>query len=659
MPSECYNIEQDFGIELNPEQKSAILHTKGPLLILAGAGTGKTRVLTTRLVNIINSKLADPSEILAVTFTNKAANEMKERVERIIGGSVNTLNIGTFHSISAKILRHHAHLLGLSSDFTILPQDEQIKLVKNILKNFNIDEAKYPPKYIAYLINKLKDKAYTPQKVPSSMDTNIGNVTLISKIYAEYQAELQYLNAADFGDLLLHNINLFNNNLDVLSYYQGKFRYILVDEYQDTNVAQYMWLRILAQKHNNICCVGDDDQSIYGWRGAEIANILQFDKDFVDATVIRLVRNYRSTRMIIKGASGIISFNSLRHPKEIFSEAEQGDPIKLLPSYDDREEGRKIVEEINLISSRLGIPLNEIAILIRAGYQTRVFEENLNFLHIPYIVVGGIKFYERAEIKDVLAYIRFLVNPGDALAFERLIAVPRRGIGPTTIQSIFATARENHLTITEAINILLEQNLLKGKSAESLQNVIDIFNQHRLMLDAKPHSTVVENMLIESGYIDMHKFDNDESAKDRLDNIKELLRNLQEYQSLKEYLEHISLVMDADTISSEQKVKVMTMHSAKGLEFDTVFLPGWEEGVFPSQKSIDEGTIEAIEEERRLAYVAITRAKKRLYISYAASRRIFNHYQHSSPSRFIEELPKDTYEVVNKRYYFKSADEYY
>jgi len=638
-------LETKYTNGLNPEQLDAVLSIDGPLLVLAGAGTGKTKVLTTRIAHLLNERKAFPSQILAVTFTNKAAKEMKSRLQSQLDAPIDGLWLGTFHSIAAKILRRHADLLGFTKDFTIIDTEDQLRLAKQILKDYNIDEKKNPAKLFLYLIGRFKDKAITPDKASSDV-SNFGNGMLVT-LYSEYQKRLKSLNAMDFGDLLAFNIDLFQKNEDVFNEYANKFKYILVDEYQDTNVCQYKWLKMLAQSRHNICCVGDDDQSIYGWRGAEVTNILMFDRDFPNAKIVRLERNYRSTNHILAAASGIISHNKERHGKELWTDKNNGAKIKLNSFYDEREEARYIAEEIEAQQQLHKHPLNEMAILVRAGYQTRSFEESLNFLRIPYRIIGGFKFYERTEIKDTLAYIRVLVNPDDSLAFERIVNTPKRGVGMATIQEIHLFSRNNNISLMNAISELIASGQIKGKQAQSLQKLLQDFKNWREQLKSIPHWQVVDNILVESGYIEMWKNEGTEEAKERVDNIKELLRALEEFSDLPEYLEHVSLISDADNINDDNKVNIMTMHAAKGLEFDTVFLPGWEEGIFPSQKSIDENGKSALEEERRLAYVGITRAKQNLYISYASNRRIYGSYQSSLPSRFIDELPEGHYEIVN------------
>jgi len=640
------NETNSYLTNLNAEQADAVQSIDGPLLVLAGAGTGKTKVLTTRIAHLIHQRKALPHQILAVTFTNKAAKEMKNRLQNILDFPIEGLWLGTFHSIAAKILRRHADTLGFTRDFTIIASDDQLRLAKQILKDYNIDDKKNPPKLLLYLISRFKDKGIPPQQATSDDANSFGSGNLI-QLYTEYQKRLKSLNAMDFGDLLMYNLLLLKDNPDILSEYCNKFKYILVDEYQDTNTCQYGWLKLLAQSHHNICCVGDDDQSIYGWRGADVTNILRFDRDFPNPKIIRLERNYRSTNHILGAASGIIAFNKERHGKELWTDKTDGEKIKLNTFYDEREEARYIAEEIESLQQLKKHSLNEIAILVRAGYQTRNFEESLNFLRIPYRIIGGFKFYERVEIKDTLAYIRVLVNSTDSLAFERIINTPKRGIGAATMQEIHLFGRNNEVSLIIAVKELINAGKIKGKQALVLGKLLTDIELWRAQLKNTSHWEVVDTMLIDTGYIDMWKNEGTEEARERIENIKELVNALEEYSDLPEYLEHVSLITDVDNMSDENKVNIMTMHAAKGLEFDTVFLPGWEEGVFPSQKAIDENGKSALEEERRLAYVAITRAKLKLYISSAANRRIYGNYQSSIPSRFVDELPNSHFEIVN------------
>lgn len=643
---------------LNPEQLEAVTYIDGPLLVLAGAGTGKTKVLTTRIAHILNTKKAFSGQILAVTFTNKAAREMRDRVERLMQEPMDSLWLGTFHSIAAKILRRHAEKVGLKSDYVIIDYDDQIRLIKQILKDRNIDDKKVPPRLALYLIGRLKDKAIKYSAVPSSEDNGFDHISL-RDLYREYQQRLKGLNACDFGDLLLYNLELFQNHQDVFEEYSKRFKYILVDEYQDTNVCQYMWLRMLARGHSNICCVGDDDQSIYGWRGAEVTNILRFDKDFPNAKVIRLERNYRSTQYILDAATSVISNNLDRHGKKLWTDLSDGNMIKVSSYHDDREEARNIAEEIEDLARLRKCKLSDMAILVRAGYQTRPFEEQLNFLHIPYRIIGGQKFYERSEIKDVIGYIRVIVNYTDSLAFERIINLPRRGIGATTMQQMHLLSRQDGCSLYEAAQQMLDRSLIKGKAGAALKLLFTQFNDWRARLASTPHVEVIKEALADTGYLQMWKDEGTDEAKDRIDNVMELLRTLGDYENLSSFLEHVSLVTDVDGMLDENKVSVMTMHAAKGLEFETVFLPGWEEGIFPSQKSLDESGLAAAEEERRLAYVGITRAKSNLYISFANNRRIYGNYQPSIPSRFIGELPEGAYEILhNQGSYYRNMRNY-
>jgi DNA helicase-2/ATP-dependent DNA helicase PcrA len=642
---ESVHSKEDIGLEtLNPQQKEAVLSTDGPLLVLAGAGTGKTKVLTSRIGHIVSAGLAYPSQLLVVTFTNKAATEMKSRTSIQLSHGLDGMWIGTFHSIAAKILRRHAELLELSSEFTIIDHDDQVRLIKQIIKDMGQDDKDCEPKIILQKISRFKDKAWLPHQVPNSEVGLYARGKLI-EIYVEYHKRLLNLNAVDFGDLTLYNIELFNQHSSVLRQYQTKFKYILVDEYQDTNVAQYLWLRMLAQLHHNICCVGDDDQSIYGWRGAEITNILRFDKDFLNAKIIRLEKNYRSTNHILNAATFLIDHNKHRHGKTLWTEGEEGNKIKVLSVYDDKQEARFVATEIMALRHR-DIQYQNIAVLIRAGHQSRVFEEAFNRLHVPYKIIGGLKFYERTEVRDVMAYIRILVNPNDALAFERIVNVPRRSIGKSTLDKIITTAKTNNIHYYEAANQLMLIGIIKGKTKAALTELFDTLEHHRKMLATRSHSPayIMESLLNAIAY--NQAWDAEDDAKERIDNIKELLRSLQEYESLSSYLEHVSLITDSDNTREEECVSIMTIHASKGLEFDTVFLVGWEEGVFPSQKSLEQKSHQALEEERRLAYVAITRARRNLYISCAEQRRLYGGTNASYPSRFLSELPAESVERI-------------
>ncbi len=630
---------------LNPEQRKAVEATGGAVLVLAGAGTGKTRVLTTRIAHILMSKLAYPGEILAVTFTNKAAREMVERVNHLTGAS-QSIWLGTFHSIGVRIIRRHAEKLGLSSSFTILDEDDQLRLLKAILAEQHIDEKSLPPKLFKAVIQNWKDQALTADKITNGKDLQAAGGNAL-KVYQIYQHRLKQLNAVDFGDLILHMITLFSQYEEVLSEYARRFKYILVDEYQDTNVAQYLWLRLLASYHKNLCCVGDDDQSIYSWRGAEVGNILRFERDFPDATVVRLECNYRSTPHILGAASALIANNQGRLGKTLWTPEKEGEKIQLRSVWDEGEEARFIGEEIEQ-QQRNKTALNQMAILVRAGFQTRAFEERFLTMGIPYRVVGGLRFYERAEIRDAVAYLRVIASPADDLAFERIINVPKRGIGQATLQQLHNTARTMNGSLYNATVHLLQSGGLKGKLANALNKFIAQCESWRSKLSTMTLSEVVDLVLEESGYRAMWQQEKTPDAAGRLDNLKELVRAMGEFETIHAFLEHVSLVTEAASAGMDtDMVSLMTMHAAKGLEFDVVFLPGWEEGLFPSQRSVDENGMKGLEEERRLAYVGITRARKKLYISHAANRRIYNQWQNSIPSRFIGEIPQEYVEKLN------------
>jgi DNA helicase-2/ATP-dependent DNA helicase PcrA len=630
---------------LNAEQRAAVETIDGPLLVLAGAGTGKTRVLTTRLAHILATGKAWPGQILAVTFTNKAAREMKDRIGALIGGVVEGMTwLGTFHAIGVKILRNHAELAGLRSGFSILDTDDQIRLLKQLLEAHDIDEKRWPARQLASLIDGWKNRGLTPEKIPAGEAHSFGN-GLGGKLYAEYQQRLKVVNAADFGDLLLEVLRIFQEHPDVLKEYQRRFKYMLVDEYQDTNVAQYLWLRLLAQGHRNICCVGDDDQSIYGWRGAEVDNILRFEKDFPGARVIRLERNYRSTPEILGAASGLIAKNESRLGKTLRTDREASDPVTVRSHWDGDEEARTIGDDIESLQ-RKGERLNDMAILVRASFQMRSFEDRFITLGVPYRVVGGPRFYERAEIRDALAYLKVIASPDNDLAFERIINVPKRGIGDTSVKRMHDHARRQGLSLYRAAEALSLTDELPGKTRTALRALIDSFARWRQAVDGLPHTELAEIVLDESGYTAMWQNDKSPEAEGRLENLKELVRSMGEFENLLGFLEHISLVMDVEQSADEDKVNIMTLHSAKGLEFGTVFLPGWEEGLFPHQRSLDEKGRAGLEEERRLAYVGITRAKRRAYISFAQNRRVHNLWQSALPSRFIDELPEAHVEVA-------------
>jgi DNA helicase-2/ATP-dependent DNA helicase PcrA len=698
--------------DLNPEQKEAVETLDGPVLVLAGAGTGKTRVLTTRIAHILNLSRAHPREILAVTFTNKAAREMKERVGHMVGQIVEGMPwLGTFHAIGVKILRRHAELVGLKSDFTILGVDDQIRLIKQILEAENLDEKRWPARVFAMVLDGWKNRGLAPEQVPAGEAASFANGKG-KKLYIAYQERLKTLNAADFGDLLLECIRLFRQNPDVLRQYQQRFKFILVDEYQDTNVAQYLWLRLLAQNVSqpgmlqpsplageggspersegepggaselsaisdpspasplrgsapspargegskdahppkNICCVGDDDQSIYGWRGAEVDNILRFDHDFPGAKVIRLERNYRSTGHILAAASHLIAFNEGRLGKTLRTEDVLGEKVQVTGAWDSEEEARAIGEEIEQMQRDArdegkDHPLDEIAILVRASFQMREFEERFIQLGLPYRVIGGPRFYERAEIRDALAYLRVIAQPADDLAFERIVNVPKRGLGDATVQMLHDYARKQRIPMSEAAALLSSTDEMKPKPRGALRDLMASFERWRKQKDTLPHTELAEIVLDESGYTEMWQKDRSADAAGRLENLKELVRSMEEFENLQGFLEHISLVMDVAEGESEQKVSIMTLHSAKGLEFDTVFLPGWEEGLFPHQRSLDESGRNGLEEERRLAHVGLTRARKRAKIYFASNRRIHGLWSSNIPSRFLDELPEADVEV--------------
>lgn len=648
---------QDFLHSLNEQQQKAVLHTEGPLLLLAGAGTGKTKVLTSRIANIIHQNLASPQNILAVTFTNKAAKEMQERVHNLV--SSYGLNIGTFHSMAARILRDQIeHLnLSLNSRFTIISQDDQLRLIKDIVKLKNIDTKKYAPKLIHIVISRWKDQGLLPNKLSSS-DTNLPLQRVAKLVYEEYQQNLLISNVVDFGDLLLYNNELFIKNPEILKHYQEKYRYILIDEYQDTNVVQYLWARMLASLSKNICCVGDDDQSIYGWRGAEVGNILRFEKDFLNATIIKLEQNYRSTLPILAAASNVINNNKNRHGKTLWTDKESGEKIKIISCWNDKEEARYIASEIARLVREGRYSAGNIAILVRAGFQTRSFEEAFINSAMPYKIIGGLRFYERMEIRDVLAYIRIALNQNDNLALERIINVPKRAIGAVTLNKIKTYAIEKNISNFAAIKEMLEDGEIKTKSYETLKDLVTkISNWHeRFSFDAPIN--VTKAILDDSGYLEMLQEEKTEEALSRIENINEMLRAIAEFNDIHDFIEHSSLVMENEVLETNYggSVTIMTLHGAKGLEFDVVFLPGWEEGVFPSQRSLDEEGEKGLEEERRIAYVGITRAKKELYITHAESRKIFYEIVRSYPSRFLAEIPE---EIIIRTSSIKKYDSFY
>jgi DNA helicase II / ATP-dependent DNA helicase PcrA len=624
--------------DLNPPQRQAVETLDGPVLVLAGAGTGKTRALTARLAHILTLHRAFPSQILAVTFTNKAAREMRDRLERLIGSAVEGMWLGTFHALAARILRRHAEAVGLKSNFTILDTDDQIRLIKQLLQAEEIDDRRWPARAVLGAIERWKDRGLTPDKIDpgESGDFAGGRLALI---YRHYQERLRVLNAADFGDLLLHNLTIFLEQPAILAEYQRKFRYLLVDEYQDTNVSQYLWLRLLAQQHKNICCVGDDDQSIYGWRGAEIGNILKFEQDFPGAMVIRLEQNYRSTPEILAAAGHLIAHNRGRLGKTLWTAEAAGDKVTLKGVWDSQEEARWIGDEIEA-EQRRGTALAQIAVLMRAGFQTREFEERFINLGLPYRVIGGARFYERQEIRDALAYLRLVHQPDDDLAFERIVNVPRRGIGTASLQALHGLAREAQISLTQAARRLVGGDTLKPAARKAIGLLIRDLDRWRDQEGRLPHPQLAQILLDESGYTAMWQADKSPEAPGRLENLRELVVAMAEFDTLAGFLDHVSLVMDNAADAQADQVSLMTLHGAKGLEFDVVFLPGWEEGLFPHQRALDESGESGLEEERRLAYVGLTRARRRAAISYAANRRMYGQWQIAMPSRFTGELPK-------------------
>ncbi|MEO9779878.1 MAG: UvrD-helicase domain-containing protein [Sedimentitalea sp.] len=636
---------------LNPAQREAVEKLDGSVLMLAGAGTGKTKALTARIVHLMNTGAARPNEILAVTFTNKAAREMKNRVGGMLGQSIEGMPwLGTFHSICVKLLRRHAELAGLKSNFTILDTDDQIRLMKQLISATGIDDKRWPARQLAGVIDGWKNRALTPDKVPAADAGAYNNMGV--KLYAQYQARLKELNAVDFGDLLLHMVTIFQTHSDVLEQYQRWFRYILVDEYQDTNVAQYMWLRLLAASHRNICCVGDDDQSIYGWRGAEVGNILRFEKDFPGAHVVKLEQNYRSTPHILAAASGVIRGNEGRLGKELWTDTDDGEKVRLIGHWDGEEEARWIGEEIEAMQGGArgmrAFGLDQMAILVRASHQMRAFEDRFLTIGLPYRVIGGPRFYERMEIRDAMAYFRVVVSPEDDLAFERIVNTPKRGLGDKAQQTIQTTARANGVSLVEGAWLAVQGGLIKGKGGAALAELVEgIARWGRMAGDAgMTHMELAEIILDESGYTGHWQNDKTPEAPGRLENLKELVKALEGFENLQGFLEHVSLIMDNEKDDAGQKVSIMTLHAAKGLEFPAVFLPGWEDGLFPSQRSMDESGIKGLEEERRLAYVGITRAEELCTISFAGNRRVFGQWQSQLPSRFIDELPEEHVEVL-------------
>ncbi len=631
----------DYLARLNAEQRAAVETVDGPLLVLAGAGTGKTRVLTTRFAHILVTGRAAPHQILAVTFTNKAAREMRERVGAILGRPAEGLWLGTFHALCARMLRRHADLVGLTSSFTILDQDDQMRLLKQVMEAAGLDPKRWVPNAMMAVIQRWKDRGLPPGRIGTADDTDFADGRARA-VYQAYQDRLKTLNAADFGDLLLHMTELLRTNEEVLAQYHRQFRYILVDEYQDTNTVQYLWLRLLAQQSRNICCVGDDDQSIYSWRGAEVENILRFEKDFPGAAIVRLEANYRSTAPILAAASGLIAHNEGRLGKTLRPGRQDatGEQVSVVSLWDSDEEARMVGDRIETLR-RGGESLAEMAILVRAGFQTRAFEERLITLGIPYRVVGGLRFYERAEIRDAIAYMRVLAQPADDLAFERIVNVPRRGVGDAALRAMHQAARADGIPLAAAAARLVETGGLKGRVKTEMATLLRGFLRWRAMLETDGHVTTLATMLDESGYTEMWQQDKSPEAPGRLENLKELVRAMADFETLAGFLDHVSLVMENEENAAGERASIMTLHGAKGLEFDTVFLPGWEEGLFPNQRALDEGGLKSLEEERRLAYVGLTRARRRAIVSHAANRRIYANWQSSIPSRFIEELPED------------------
>jgi DNA helicase II / ATP-dependent DNA helicase PcrA len=624
---------------LNPPQREAVLTTEGPVLVLAGAGTGKTSALTARLANLIATRKAWPSQILAVTFTNKAAREMKERIAKISGGAIEGMPwLGTFHSVAARMLRSHAELVGLQSNFTILDTDDQLRVLKQLISAANLDEKRWPARQLAGLIDRWKNRGWTPKEV------DLGEAEAFGpgrgrELYAAYQDRLRTLNACDFGDLLLHMLTIFRTHPDVLEQYRDRFRYILVDEYQDTNQSQYAWLKLLAEPRRNLCCVGDDDQSIYSWRGAEVANILRFEKDFPGAKVIRLEQNYRSTSHILVAADGLIAHNAGRLGKTLWTDKGDGEKVRVIGIWDGPEEARRIGEDVEGMQRR-GLSLDDVAILVRAQFQTREFEERFIAIGLPYQIIGGFRFYERAEIRDALAYLRLIHQPADDLAFERIVNQPKRGLGDKALATIHAYARATQEPLLIAAAKLLDTDELQSRARSSLARFVADIARWKQMANELPHAELARIMLDESGYTAMLQAERSAESAGRLENLAELTRAMEEYESLPAFLEHVSLVMDNDENRQGEKVTIMTIHAAKGLEFDIVYLPGWEEGIFPSQRALDEGGLASLEEERRLAYVALTRARRKATVMHAANRRIYGQWTSSLPSRFVGELPE-------------------
>lgn len=640
---EDHTQTEDIFEELNPEQREAVLYNESPLLVLAGAGTGKTRVLTSKIAHLISSGQARSYEILSVTFTNKAAREMKSRVEKILDHPVDGWWIGTFHSISTRILRQYAERIDRSHQFTILDDQDQVKLIKQLIEAEQINPKKLPPRAVQYMIQRWKDRGLTPEKVTDSEKANAYDGMAL-KLYKYYQQRLETLNAVDFGDLILLSLELFSKHPDIAQRFQEQFKYILVDEYQDTNIAQYMWLRSLAKKPDgsySICCVGDEDQSIYGWRGAEIGNILRFETDYPEAKIVRLEQNYRSTPQILEASSTLIKKNNQRLGKTLWTELPDGDNLKIISVWDSDEETRFISDELEALQ-RKGHSLDEMAILVRASFQTRGFEERLLKIGIPYKVIGGPKFYERQEVRDALAYFRLVLQPNDDLAFERIVNTPKRGIGATTIKKIYEFARERQYSLFLASQYMVQSDeYLSKKVKTTLFHFLQQIQRWQQYLTHEDHVPVAQTILDESGYTAMWKNSKSLDASSRLENLKELMKAIEEYQDLPAFMDHVSLVMEREEDSSGEQVSIMTLHAAKGLEFDSVFLPGWEEGLFPHQKSLAESGTVGLEEERRLAYVGLTRAKQRAFITHAMRRKMYYQWQDCIASRFIADIRGD------------------
>jgi DNA helicase-2/ATP-dependent DNA helicase PcrA len=641
----------DYLNDLNPAQREAVEALDGPVLMLAGAGTGKTKALVARIIHLVRQGRAFPNQILAVTFTNKAAREMKNRILAQLGEAAEGMAwMGTFHSLSVKILRRHAELVGLKSSFTILDTDDQIRLLKQVIADANIDEKRWPARLLSGLIDSWKNRAWMPERVPASEASAFNHRG--TELYEAYQNRLRTLNAVDFGDILLHCVTIFQKHPDVLQDWQRRFRYILVDEYQDTNVAQYLWLRLIAQGHHNICCVGDDDQSIYGWRGAEVGNILRFEQDFPGAVVVRLEQNYRSTPHILAAASAVIKGNANRLGKTLWTTETKGEKVRLIGHWDGEEEARWIGEQIeDLQRGRLGHPLSldDIAILVRASHQMRAFEDRFLTIGMPYRVIGGPRFYERQEIRDAMAYFRLAVSPGDDLAFERVINLPKRGLGDKAQATINQAARAAGVSLLDGARECLAHGAIGGKGGAALRTfVANVDRWTEIAQSEHDHIRLAETILEESGYTDMWQQDKTPEAPGRLDNLKELIKALEQFENLTGFLEHVSLIMENETEEQAEKVTIMTLHGAKGLEFPAVFLPGWEEGLFPSQRSMDEAGQKGLEEERRLAYVGITRAEELCTISFASNRRVYGQWQSQIASRFIDELPEAHVDVLSE-----------